>query len=635
MKNIVEGTLTGNARGYAFFTPDNNLKNVDYFISHGDLRGAMHGDKVLCEISEYDNKVGKRTTARVLKVISRGVSRIVGTYFTSGRGGFVSPDDNRYFSDVFVPFGKGLRARAGDKVVVKILSYPQRKSPEGIITKVLGRQFEKKAELESILYAFNLPDKFPTKVINEVEGLSPISEKDYKGRLDLRNKKIFTIDGEDAKDFDDAVSVEKDKDGNYILGVHIADVTNYVKYGGETDKEAFYRGTSVYFPEKVIPMLPERLCNDLCSLIEGKDRLTLSCIMTINSAGDIINYEITPSVIKSVKRATYTAVEKLLSGDEKIKEEYADISKDIFVMEELSEILLKRSEENGAIDLDVKDSEISVDKKGRISVGTLSSEKARKIIETFMISANRCVAEYLFYAEEPCLYRVHEKPSDEKVDRFYAFIKALGITAKRNKTVYPKDFADILKKAENTPAFTVINRVMLRSMQKAKYSPTDIGHFGLSEKHYCHFTSPIRRYPDLTVHRILKDFIAGKDNLEGKYRDFVIKAAEKSSERERNAQEAERAVDDYYKMLYIGDYVGEEFDAIISGVTNFGLFAELDNGIEGLIKIETIKWRRYNFNEEAFTLTDGKKSYRLGQEVKIKVSGVNLSERKAEFVLID
>lgn len=634
MKNILQGKLTGNERGYAFFTPDGELNN-DYFISHGDLRGANHGDTVLCEVSERVENDGKRTIARVLKIIERGIDRLVGTYFSCGKGGFVSPDDRRYFTDIFVPFGQGARAKSGDKVVCKILAYPKRKSPEGIIVSVLGRQFDKQAELKSILFTYKLPEKFPKAVIEESEALAPVNAVDIKGRVDLRNKTIFTIDGDDAKDFDDAVSIEQTADGKYILGVHIADVSHYVKFGGAIDKEALLRGTSVYFPEKVIPMLPERLSNDLCSLVEGEDRLTVSCVMTIDKTGKRESVDIFPSVIKSVKRATYSNVQKVIEGDGAAVKEYGAIAKDILLMKELADILIKAGERDGEIDLDVKESAISVDKSGEIIISQTEDIAARKLIEVFMVAANCSVAEYLCFSEQPCIYRIHEKPTDEKTDRFYAFLNALGLNFKRNKTVYPSDFLKILDSARNTPAFTVINRVMLRSMQKAKYSVNNAGHFGLSKTHYCHFTSPIRRYPDLTVHRILKDYIAGKSDLNEKFGVFLSLAADRSSETEKNAVEAERAVDEFYKMLYISGFVGEKFNAVVSGVTNFGVFAELENGIEGLIKIDTIKGRKFKLIEDAFILTDGKTSFRLGQRVKIKVVGVNYGTRKVEFEFCD
>ncbi|MDY6368018.1 MAG: ribonuclease R [Clostridia bacterium] len=632
MRSKVVGVLTGNERGYAFLTPEGEKSNIDYFIPASELKGALHGDRVMCEISEEDGKFGKRTVGRVLKIIERGTDRIVGTYFRAKSGGIITADDSRFSKPVFVPFGKEMRAMPGDKVVVKILTYPFKRPPEGMVIKILGKQFSRSAELKSVIYTYKLPEKFKKEVIDEADNLPCVSEKDLIGRADLRSINTFTIDGDDAKDFDDAVSIKKVNEG-YELGVHIADVSHYVKLNGKIDVEALRRGTSVYFPEQVIPMLPERLSNDLCSLREGVDRLTLSCIISFNYEGKVKGYKILPSVINSKKRATYSKVLAVLDGDDVAIKEYVDIKDDIYLMAELADILEKRSEEQGSVNLDVKESSISVAKDGNITVKAAVQDKARKLIEQFMIAANCCVAEYLFFAEQPCIYRIHEKPTEEKTDKFYAFLSAVGVAVKRNKTVYPKDFAVILEKTEDLPSHTVINRVMLRSMQKAKYSPDDVGHFGLSKDHYCHFTSPIRRYPDLTVHRILKDFIAGNDT--GKYSDLVYSVAAQSSEREKVAQDAERAVDDFYKTLYADEHVGEEFDAVISGVTSFGLFAELENGVEGLIKLETLKGKRFTFDENRFSLSSGKKTYVLGQPVKIKIVGIDLSQRKSEFMLIE
>ncbi len=630
-RQIIEGQLQGNERGYAFLIPTDG--GEDYFIPHSDLKGAMHGDKVLCETTFGS---GARTTARVLKVLERGISELVGTYFTCKSGGFVSPDDRKYFNDIFIPFGKGLRAKAGDKVVCKILFYPKKMNPEGIVSKILGRQFDKKAELKSMLYTYKLPERFSRAVIDEVEGFdSKLTPKDYKGREDYRKLITFTIDGEDARDFDDAVSISKLRGGKYRLGVHIADVSHYVKSGGAIDKEAFERATSVYFPEQVIPMLPERLCNDLCSLREGVDRLTLSCVMTVDKDGKVCDYKISPSVINSNARLTYNQVQKIIDGDKQTAKKHKDLVSSITLMNQLADILIDRRDREGSIDLDVKESAIYVDKKGNISVEPAPRDKAHRIIEEFMILANVTVAEYMYYLEQPFVYRIHESPSEEKLQIFYDFLKGLGINAKRKRDgVFSKDFQTVLKRAEGTPQYTLINRVMLRSMQKAKYSPVDVGHFGLSKEHYCHFTSPIRRYPDLVIHRIIKDFLSGKDGLESVYGQFVIDASKQSSEKERNAQEAERAVDDYYKMLYISDYVGEEFCGIVSGVTGFGVFVELDSGVEGLIRIETIKGKHFVYDQKTFTLSDGKKFYKLGQSVKIKVAGVNFGERRAEFVFV-
>ncbi len=630
-KQLLEGTIQGNERGYAFLILDEENAE-DFFIPHTDLRGAMHGDRVLCERT---NGTGARTTARVLKVIERGIDKLVGTYFSSRTGGFVIPDDRKYYNDIFIPNGKGNRAKSGDKVCCRILSYPKNKNPEGIIFKILGRQFTFDAELKSIMYTYNCPEKFPKRVLEEVDSLE--EKIDVKNRKDLRGVVTFTIDGEDARDFDDAVSIEKLKNGNYKLGVHIADVSHYVKYYGEIDKEAFNRATSIYFPQQVIPMLPERLCNDLCSLVEGKDRLTLSCIMNIDKNGKVVDSEITPSIINSKARLTYNIVQSILDGDKKLTKKYQNLVDDILLMDELTDILSKRREDKGSINLEVNESAIFVDENGKIQVqGNLKEIKSRKIIEEFMILANVTVAEFMRYLEMPFIYRVHGEPTEERLERFYAFIDQLGVRARKpREEVHSKDFQKILLSCENMPAYPIINRVMLRTMQKAKYSPENTGHFGLAENNYCHFTSPIRRYPDLTIHRIIKDVLAGKTDVLEKYGNFVEEASKQSSKKERNAQEAERAVDDYYKILYISDYIGEEFDAVVSGVMPFGVFCELSNGIEGLVKIENLKGRRYVYTEKNFTLSNGEKTYKLGQKIKIKVVGVDYGQKKAEFLLVD
>ncbi len=633
-REFIEGKLQGNERGFAFLMPNDG--GEDYFIPHSDLKGAMHGDVVVAERTRGE---GQRTTARVLKILERGVTELVGTYFTCKSGGFVTPDDDKYFCNIFIPFGKGVRARAGDKVVCKIISYPKKKNPEGIVTKVLGRQFERNAELKSIIYSYKLPEKFPKQVIEESQVIAKqLTEKDLKNRKDFRAHITMTIDGEDARDFDDAISIKKLRGGKYLLGVHIADVSHYVKAGGAIDKEAFARATSVYFPESVIPMLPEKLCNDLCSLREGEDRLTLSCVMTIDKKGNVTDYEITPSVINSNARMTYNKVQKIIDGDENLIRKHKNVVSEIMLMNELADILILKRDANGSIDLDVKESAITVSNKGEINVVATARDKAHRIIEEFMILANCTVAEYMYYLEQPFIYRIHEDPSEERLDNFYEFLKGLGISARRNREgVYPKDFQTILKNAEGKPTYTLINRVMLRSMQKAKYSPVDVGHFGLSLKHYCHFTSPIRRYPDLVIHRIIKDFLSGKTDLVEKYGEFVFGASKQSSDKERNAIEAERAVDDYYKLMYISDYVGESFDGVVSGVTGFGVFVELENGIEGLIKLESLKIGKRKLVHDAknYTLSDGRVTYKLGQKLKITVAGINMGEKRAEFVLAD
>lgn len=628
-RKILEGKIIGNERGYAFLTVEGSIAG-DYFIPHCDLRGALHGDTVLCETTDG---VGERTTARVLKVLERGYDRITGTYFSKRNGGYVVPDENKFSTDVTIPFGKGLRVKTGEKVVVKILSYPKRQNPEGMIIKVFGKQFEKNAELASILYTYKLPEKFPKSVLYEADCLSgEISECEISNRKDLRGLLIFTIDGDDSRDFDDAVSLDLIGD-KYILGVHIADVSHFVKEGSALNEEAFRRATSVYFPEKVIPMLPERLSNDLCSLVEGKDRLTLSCIMTFMSDGTLVDKEITPSIIRSRRRTTYSEVERLLNG-EKI-DSLKEIEDAIYSMDKFSDVLNKNRSEKGCIDLDVKESKITVDKNGKIEVTASSSDRAHKIIEEFMIAANKAVAEYFYFLDCPFIYRVHGEPTEERLENFYAFLSGIGINPKRRKDkVFSKDFQLILKNAENTPAFTVINRVMLRAMQKAKYSPEETGHFGLGEKFYSHFTSPIRRYPDLAIHRIIKYVLKYGTEKIDRFNDFVLSASSQSSEMEKVALEAECAVDDYYKILYISNYEGEEFDGYISGVTAFGIFVELENGVEGLVKLSTLKGGKYVFDAKKYMLSNGKNTYRLGEKVTIKVLGVNVIDKKAEFGLI-
>ena len=634
-REILEGKIQGNERGYGFLIVDG--KTEDYFIPHSDLRGAMHGDRVLCETVEDGLSSGERTVARVLKVLERGIKEISGTYFTSRKGGFVVPDDKRYFKDIFIPFGKGLRAKAGDKVAVKILSYPKKQNPEGIISKIFGRQFNKNAELDSLIYSYGLKTNFEKPELEEAERVAkPIDENALKGRKDLRDIITFTIDGEDAKDFDDAVSIEKLSNGAYKLGVHIADVSHYVKENSCLDRVAFERATSVYFPEKVIPMLPERICNDVCSLVEGKDRLTLSAIITVNEFGKVIDSEITPSVIRSKHRLTYENVQKILDGDSELIKQYSDIYEDLILMSNLADILTEKRAKDGSIDLDVKESAIYVDKYGEIIVNPQVQTKSRKIIEEFMILANCTVAEFMTYAEMPFIYRVHEEPAEDKLSSFYEFIKSLGVKVRAKKgKVHSKDFQSILESVENTPNFTLINRVMLRSMQKAKYSPENLGHFGLSLINYCHFTSPIRRYPDLFIHRIIKEYLSGNMALESKYGESVYVASEQSSIKERNAIEVERAVDEYYKLLYLTNHEGEEFDGIISGVIAKGFFVELYNGVEGFVDGETNFRKRAIFDKNNYTYTVGKKTYKLGEKVKIAVGEVDLIAKRAEFVIID
>lgn len=613
----VRGVLQGNASGYAFLlNPDG-----DYYVGAKNLNGAYHGDEVVCR--ELPSHGGKREAA-VVKIVNRGLKTAVGVFVKKDKGGYVVPDDKRLSANVKIaPDGVG-GAKDGDKVAVNITAYSARHI-FGRVAEVLGRRNEFGTEIKSIERTYNLAGKFPKNVIAEADYVAA-KPRDLKSRRDFTKELIVTIDGDDAKDFDDAVTLKKEGDF-YVLGVHIADVAEYVTPNSALDKEAFTRGTSVYFPMKVIPMLPERLCNDVCSLRPDENRLTLSCIMKVDGGGNVVSSEITEGIIKSAARLTYNEVSDLFDG--KPRRDYGKIAGMLFEMKSLAEILSEKRVRRGGVDLSVKEADIRVN-GDKIEIAEHKRTYAHRLIEEFMILANETVAETMFKEKIPCVYRVHESPAEDKLNAFYDFLAGLGIKPPVNA-----DFAELLKRTEGEPTYPLINKVMLRSMQKAKYSPTDIGHFGLGSKHYCHFTSPIRRYPDLAVHRIIKEKLhGGKRGLFDRFADFTADAARNSSETERNAELAERAVDDYCKALYMSKHIGEEYDGVISGVTNFGLFVELDNTVEGLVRIETLKGGWYDFDEKHFVLKNKKNVYKLGQSVKIKVAGVNEGARRTEFTLI-
>ena len=626
---LKKGVIKGNERGFAFLITDGG----DFFIPNKSLHGALNGDTVIAK--KVLTKRGSTDEVEVLKIITRGVSKLVGTFQGENGFGFVIPDDKAFSVDVYIPVKNTRGAKTGDKVEVQITAYPEnRRNPEGKVLEIIGRRFDLKAEEISIIKNAGLPLDFPKEVLSEVDKIpSKVLESELIGRKDFTNDLIITIDGEDSRDFDDAISVVKNSDGTFTLGVHIADVSHYVKRGGVIDKEALSRSTSVYFPERVIPMLPKKLSNGICSLNEGEVRLTLSLIMKINSSGDVIENEICEGVICSKKRMTYTTVQSMLDGDIAVINENKGVEELIKNAEELKNVLSKKRKNRGNIDLDVKESHITV-VDGKINVEPRKSKDAYKIIEEFMIVANETVAEYVYYMELPFVYRVHEKPSDEKLEGFKNFINALGISVKWTaETCHPKDFQTILENLKDNPVFTVVNKIMLRSMQKAKYSPNNLGHFGLSSKCYCHFTSPIRRYPDLVVHSILKAILKGKDvvNL---YGDFVSVASNISSINETKADEVERTMDDYYKCRYMRSFIGKEFTGVISGVTSFGIFVELENTVEGLCKLETLPKGNYVYDEKTFTLESNKWTFTLGDKVDVLVLGADTTSRRVEFQIV-
>ena len=621
---LIKGVVRGNERGFAFVITENG----DYFIPPRNLFGALDGDTVV--IKKSISSRGSTDEAEIVKIIKRGRDKIVGTFDGEGGYGFVIPDDRNYFLDVYIPIKKTLGAKKGDKVAALITDYPEkRRNPEGKIIEILGKKFDLKAEELSIIKSYDLPLEFSEKVQKEVEKIADhVTESELAERKDFTLDFTVTIDGEDSRDFDDAVCVKKLKNG-FELGVHIADVSHYVNFNSEIGKEAYNRSTSVYFPERVIPMLPKKLSNGICSLNEGVNRLTLSLIMKIRSDGAVESFELFNGVIKSKKRLTYTEVQKVIDGEEVDLDE--KIVQSIKDMRELQLILTKRRADRGNIDLSVKESHIWVDEKKNIIVEPRKSAEAYKIIEEFMILANETVAEYVYYMDLPFVFRVHEKPAPEKVEGFIAFLKILGISVKWNaETCHPKDYQRLLETMRGEPIFNVVNKIMLRSMQKAKYSPENSGHFGLSSKCYCHFTSPIRRFPDLVVHKILKSILAGEDVLT-KYSTLVQEASLISSQNERRADEAERTMDDFYKCRFMKKYIGYEFDAIVSGVTNFGVFVELDNTVEGLVRIEHLPRGKYELDERTYSLRSGKRSYTLGDRVKVLVLGVDTRARKIDM----
>lgn len=627
---FMKGTLKGNERGFAFFIPDDKTLN-DFFIPNKSLNGAMHGDKVYAK--KCVGTRGSSDEAEVVKIIERGIKKLVGTYMPERTFAFVRPDDKNYFCDIYVSLSDSLNAKKGDKVYVEILRYEKGMRPEGRVVEVLGKRFDISTEELSVIRNLSIPYEFTQDVLRETDKIpDKVSQEDLIGREDFRDVYTITIDGDDSRDFDDAISIKKNGD-KFTLGVHIADVSHYVKEGSKIDKEAYERGNSVYFPDSVIPMLPEKLSNGICSLNEGVDRLTLSCVMEIDSSGNIVDKRIVKSVINSNRRMTYKKVQAILDGDEKIKSEYSDVVPLVLNAKELRDILNAKRKARGSVNLDVKEAHITINGCGEIDIEPSREEVSYSIIEEFMLAANETVAEYIFYLDLPFVYRIHEKPSADKLRSFASFLALLGIRVKWNEeTCHPRDFQVLLDQLDGTPYFGLVNKVMLRSMQKAKYSETDVGHFGLSAKHYCHFTSPIRRYADLTVHRVLKSVLDGTacalyDGKEEKMRAI----AEQTSLTEKKADEAERDIDDFFIAKYMKKFIGYEAEGIISGVTGFGVFVELENTVEGLIKLEDLPRGDYSFDEKTYTLKSKKHSFSLGEKVYIVVLRSDLATRRVEF----
>ncbi len=618
------GTVQGSDKGYAFIIPDDESVGHDFFVPRHSVGGAFHGDKVLAA-----HVRGTQDEAYILKILERGSDTVIGTFERERGRGYVYPDNPKQ-PEIFVPIAASAGAKNGEKVVCKITSYPKGKAPGGEVVEVLGESGEIEAEELSIIRSYGLEEEFPEQALLDAREVAE-EKVVLDEREDFRDKLIITIDGEDTRDIDDGVSLER-KGKNFVLGVHIADVSHYVKPGTALDNDAYGRGTSVYFPDRVLPMLPKELSNGACSLNEDEERYAMSCIMTFAPDGERLGYKVCRSVIKSRLRTTYTDITAVCEGEKVACEKYPYLIEIVADMKSLCLAMENRRERLGNVNLDVKEAHIYVNDKREIVIPPAQRTISQRIIEQFMISANEAVAEFLQKSGAPCLYRIHEQPSPEKASTFFAFLRDLGVKAKYDcEDLEPAVFQRILKTVEDKPFYSVVNKVMLRSMQKARYSEENRGHFGLASECYCHFTSPIRRYPDLFVHRALKAVLDEKNY--SKLENFAHDAGVDCSARERVADECERKVDDLYKLYYMAERLGEEYEAVISGVTAFGVFAELDNTVEGLIPLEDLPKDNYKFYEEKFTLAGGKHIFKLGERIKVKVADCDLGRMRVLFKL--
>lgn len=640
---VITGKIEIHDRGFGFLIPD--IEGIkDLFIAKTNLMGAMNGDRVVAKIIK-EGRNGKRTEGIIINIVERVNKNIVGIYEDNKSFGFVLPEDKRIQNDIFISKKDRNGAKKGQIVMVEITRWPdgKRKNPEGKVVEILGRPGDKGIDIDIIIRKYNLPEDFPPSVLNSALDIEDfITEDEIKGRLDLRNVKMVTIDGEDAKDLDDAVSIERLENGNFKLGVHIADVTHYVKERSVIDKEAFKRATSVYLIDRVIPMLPKKLSNGICSLNPKVDRLTLSCIMEVNRQGKVVNHTIAQSVIKTNERMTYTDVTKILrDNDVELIERYKDLVDDFKAMEELCKILRKKRLDRGAIDFDFEECKIILDEKGKpIDIKPYERAIANRMIEEFMLLANETVAEHMEKLKVPFVYRIHENPNAEKLEKFKAFIYNLGYNdITWGEEVNPKALQRVLDKFKGENEETIISTLLLRSMMQARYSPECAGHFGLAADYYCHFTSPIRRYPDLQIHRIIKEYLNKEltENRSKKLVSIVDSAAKQSSEMERVAQEAEREVDDLKKAEYMKDRIGEIFEGMISSVTGFGAFVELPNTIEGLVHITSFRDDYYIYDEDRLILIGerNKKIYRLGDKLKVLCSKVDILSREIYFEIVE
>lgn len=629
----IEGKIQGTSKGYAFLIPT-DISLEDIFIPERDLNGAMHNDKVVVAVKSTG---GRRMEGKVIQVLERGSERIVGLLKIVKKLACVSPDDVKFGKDIYVPLSKLNGAKDGEKVVVKITRYySSKRNPDGEIIEVLGVPNSIDTEVLAVLRGYGLYDSFPSKVTESAKLLPDIINKaEYPNRLDLTDKIIFTIDGEDTRDIDDAISIEINEKGNRVLGVHIADVGEYVKKDNVFDKEAFRRGTSVYFPNLVLPMLPRELSNGICSLNERVDRLALTCFMEFDKNANVIGHKVCESIINSKKRYTYTRVQEIFDG---ARDEQQELVDSLLLMRELAKELADNRVKRGAIEFNIPEVQISLNELGDVlNLQKREHNESHRLIESFMIIANETIATKFLEEKIPFVYRIHEKPDAEKIERLIGMANGFGIEHKLTpEDVEPKDIQELLNSIDGKSCEYVLNKIALRCMKKAKYSPDCIGHYGIASPKYCHFTSPIRRYPDLTIHRIIKMFLRNEltENYKNMLKEFVHMASLQSSETERNAESVERDVDDLYRVFYMTHHIGEEFEGIVSSVTNFGVFVELDNTVEGMIRIESLPQDQYEFHEDKFCLKGYNHIYTIGDKVKVKSVRADVLSREIDFVLV-
>ncbi len=638
------GRLIGHWKGYGFVDSDHpDISSV--YIPANMMKGALHQDFVLVKV-KYEPTEDYKAEGEIVSILKRGLVEVVGTYEKSKQHGFCVPDDQRFHADIFIPGKQNLKAANGHKIVCKITSWPEnRRNPEGKIIEVLGDPKQPETDMKAIIKKHQLSEVFPKKVLKEAENIPlEISDKEMKRRRDLRNLRMVTIDGADAKDLDDAVSIEKVKDDVYRLGVHIADVANYVRSGSGLDKEAHKRATSVYLVDRVLPMLPPQLSNGICSLNPQVDRLALSVLMDINKDGKVLHHEILESIIQTDARMIYEDVSDIVENEDKaLMEKYKKLTEDFFMMKELSEILRSKRQERGAIDFDFPESKVVLDDEGYpVDIVPEVRRTANRMIEEFMLACNETIAEHFYWLKHPFIYRVHEDPDPEKMMRFNQFIFHFGYTLKgKQSEVHPKTLQLLLKEVEDKKEGKVINTMMLRSLKKARYTTDPLGHYGLAATYYSHFTSPIRRYPDLAIHRIIKNHLhRGKAMEESEDKKMISRleeTARHASEMERSAEEAERESVDMKKTIYMSERIGQEFDGLISSVTSFGIFIELENSVEGLVRLSDMDDDYYQYDPDHLKLTGErtKKTYTIGDAVKVRIDDVNMMQREINFSLIE